>query len=378
MASRDSIQRAARLAATLVLLLLVSAAAHHGFFQKWSLRDNEAYYGPMPFSAAQMLDGTAHRPYVYRQLLPVIADGIYEAIPDGLRESARQKLLNRDGTPWRLNTPESRAPEYAVRYYILYYLSFAFTFLAACALYRLTAQVCGDSGSALGATAVLLLLVPLFQSWGGFYYDFSEIFFMAGAALCAIKRWRIAFVALALLGVVNKESFVFFTLCLAPFFVRPATWRKDAILLLAVAAVELGIHLVVRNVFAENISGGSFFWLWNQLAHLFDWRAYVAIEIAYGLFLPHPLGLVWLAFFALIGFAAWPHFSRELRWFVGLTFLVNLPLYLMFCHPGEARNLSMLYLPIALAVAVVLAAKRDDHSPSVTEAGGASRGGGNQ
>jgi len=352
-----SIHRAAHFAVLFVFLLLVSAAAHHGFFTKWSLRDNEAYYGPMPFSAAQMLDGTAHRPYVYRQLLPLMADGVYDAMPDGLQESARLKLQNRDGTPWRLNTPESRDPEFAVRYYILYYLSFAFTFLAAFALFRLTAALSGDAGSALAATAVVLLLVPLFQSWGGFYYDFSEIFFMSATALCALKRWRIAFVALALLGVVNKESFIAFTLCLAPFLIQRATWRKDALLLLAVVAVEAGIHLIVRNAFAENASGGSFFWLWENLKHFVDWRSYVAIEATYGLFFPHPMGLFWVAFFALTAYAAWSHFSREVRWFILATVAINVPLFLVFCHPGEARNLSMLYLPIALAVAAVFAAR---------------------
>lgn len=367
MASRGSIQRAARLAATFVLILLVSAAAHHGFFTKWSLRDNEAYYGPMPFSAAQMLDGTAQRPYVYRQLLPLMADGVYDLMPEGLQEAARQRLQIRDGTPWRLNTPESRDPQYAVRYYILYYLSFAFTLLATFAVYRLAAEIFGDPKAALAGASMLLLMVPLFQSWGGFYYDFSEIFFMAGAALCAVKRWRIAFFLVALLGMVNKESFAIFTLCLAPFLIRAPSWRADALLLAATVALQLALHLVVRNAFAENASGGSFFWLWSQLAHLVDWRAYFTIEIAYGLFLPHPLGLVWLAFFALIGVAAWPHFSPEVRRFVTLTFVVNVPLYLLFCHPGETRNLSMLYLSLALAATAVLANERLRDQASVAQ-----------
>jgi len=355
MAGGVSIPRAARLAAILVLLLFVSAAAHHGFFSKWALRDNEAYYGHMPFSAAQMLDGTAATPYVYRQLLPTIADGVYDILPESVQEAARQKLQNRDGTPWRLNTPESRDADYAVRYYILYYLSFAFTFMAAFAVYRLAAAIGADEGSALGGSAVLLLMVPLFQSWGGFVYDFPEIFFMAAGALCAIKRWRIGFVALALLGVINKETFIVYTACLAPFLIRPASWRTDAIFLAGVLAVQVAIHAYVRNIFADNASGGSFFWLWHNLAHFVDWRSYVSIEATYGLFLPHPLGIVWLAFFALVGVAAWPHFSREVKWFVMLMFLVNVPLYLLFCHPGEARNLSLLYVPLALAVAMALA-----------------------
>lgn len=359
MAGNFTIAKMARFAVLFVMLLLVSAAAHHGFFAKWSLRDNEAYYGPMPFSAAQMLDGTAARPYVYRQLLPLMADGIYDVMPEGLQEAARLKLMNRDGTPWRLNTPESRDPEYSVRYYILYYLSFGFTFLAAAAVFRLGKEITRDEGSAFVGMSVLLLMVPLFMSWGGFLYDFPEIFFMAGAALCAMKRWRIAFFALALLGVVNKETFIVFTASLAPLLIRRETWRQDAILLLAALALQSGIHLFVRHALADTPSGGSFFWLWHNLAHFVNWRSYVAFEATYDLFFPHPLALVWLAFYALIGIAAWPHFSREIKIFVGLMFLVNVPLYLMFCHPGEARNLSMLYLPLALAVSVVFASLRE-------------------
>ncbi len=366
MISSVSIHRAARAAAILVFLLLVSAAAHHGFFSKWALRDDEAYYGPMPFSAAQMLDGTAARPYVYRQLLPTMADGLYSVMPDGLREAARQKLQNRDGTPWRLNTPESRQPDYAVRYYILFYLSFGFTLLAALALYRLAIELSGDVAGALAGTSVLLLMMPLLQSWGGFLYDFPEVFFTAAAALCALRRWRIAFLLMALLGVLNKETFILITVCLAPFFIRKATWRPDAIFLLAALAVQAAAHLFIRQIYADNPSGGSFFWLWHNLAHFVDWRSYVAVEVAYDLLLPHPLALVWLAFYALIGVAAWPNFSREVKMFVAATFAINVPLYLLFCHPGEARNLSMLFVPLALAVTTVLASWRNTApAPSV-------------
>lgn len=353
--TRAEVARISRLAAIFVLLLLASAASHHAFFSKYALRDGE-----VPFAAALVLDGEAHRPFAYRVLLPATANAIYDLMPESLQETARQKLENRAGTPWRLNTPESQDPRYAVRYYLLYYLSFAFAFGAAVALYLFTAHVSGNPNNALIATCLVMLMMPVLQSMGGYYYDFPELFFMAGAAFCALKRYRIALLAMALLGAANKESFVFFTVCLAPLFIRRDTWRVDAAFLAAIIALELGLYVVIRDAFADNPGGTVQSWIQEHISSVLNWKTYVALEVTYGLFLPQAMSIVWLGFYALIAAAGWPHLRQDLRLFTLATLVINVPLYLLFCYPGEARNLSMLYVPLAALLVNVLANKRLD------------------
>ena len=53
--------------------VIVAAAAFNGFYAKWRLNDGHA-----PHSLASMVDGTAYRPYVYRQLVPAVANGIQD------------------------------------------------------------------------------------------------------------------------------------------------------------------------------------------------------------------------------------------------------------------------------------------------------------
>src|SRR6185437_4946793 len=113
---------------------LAAAASFSGYFSKWHFRDD------MPAaSLPKMLDGTADRPYVYRQLLPAIANGIERALPVQLKQRADALLLDDNPSHHPIsrmysNTPDSRDPRYALRYYLIYAMSFASLLLALFAL----------------------------------------------------------------------------------------------------------------------------------------------------------------------------------------------------------------------------------------------------
>ncbi|WP_447124450.1 hypothetical protein [Glaciimonas sp. GG7] len=71
-----AVQAAAHARCMSVLLLfaffwIVAAASYSGFSGKWGLRD-----GSPRFGIEAMLDGTAQKPFVYRQLLPLAANFI--------------------------------------------------------------------------------------------------------------------------------------------------------------------------------------------------------------------------------------------------------------------------------------------------------------
>ena len=64
----------------LFIAFIVAAASYGGFFQKWEFRDGTTY------SAPTMFEGTAKRPFVYRQLLPSMANLIEYVTPDRISQ----------------------------------------------------------------------------------------------------------------------------------------------------------------------------------------------------------------------------------------------------------------------------------------------------
>ena len=50
---------------------MIAAASHSGFMIKHGLRDGEVRY-----SAIKMMEGEASKPFVYRQLVPIIANSV--------------------------------------------------------------------------------------------------------------------------------------------------------------------------------------------------------------------------------------------------------------------------------------------------------------
>ena len=69
------------------LILTVSAAGYCGFFVKWAFRDGASSMG---FTA--MIEGTAQRPFVHRQLLPQTVKYVAAVIPAPAKEKLEKKL----------------------------------------------------------------------------------------------------------------------------------------------------------------------------------------------------------------------------------------------------------------------------------------------
>ena len=68
------------------LFFVAAAASFNGFYDKWNLRDtlNGSTQGTYLFEP--MVDGTAARPFVYRQLLPMLANWIDARIPEQTKD----------------------------------------------------------------------------------------------------------------------------------------------------------------------------------------------------------------------------------------------------------------------------------------------------
>jgi len=170
---KDALQKfAASRAATFILYFaifwVVAAASHSGFFAKWGLREASPKY-----SIVMMLDSTAHRPFVYRQLAPLIANFLDRHTPASWKAGAEQAA-------WHL--AKRSQPEYRFRYLVIYYLTF-FSLFVSLFLLRLILIDWGlDESIALIAPIAFVLAMPYLQTQGGYFYDSIELLFLAPAS----------------------------------------------------------------------------------------------------------------------------------------------------------------------------------------------------
>ena len=65
---------------------MAAAASFNGYFDKWHFREagTSAYMAGASFDA--IVDGTAVRPYIYRQLLPAVANWIDARVAEGAKD----------------------------------------------------------------------------------------------------------------------------------------------------------------------------------------------------------------------------------------------------------------------------------------------------
>ncbi len=333
-----------------ILLFIAAAASFNGFYTKIGFREGDWKRG---FQA--IVDGSAARPYVYRQLLPIIANGANRIVPAWFQ----QKLASLHGDDGRgfyaslFSSPVALNPVYSFRYLTFYLAAFAGAILAAVLFYL----VCRKEGHApevsLISATLLILLIPYVQTRGGGYYDdFPEAAFIALAVLLARGAHWLWLVPVALLGTLNKETFILVILALWPLLNQ--RWGR-LFAVLQVGILELvagGIYLFNRFRFAGNPGGTVEFHLKDQLAYLGHPGLWLfKFGRVYGVFLPELATIVPALLLAWMIWRAWKDFSPSMRQFGWFIAAMNIPLFLLFCMPVEVRDLSLLYIVVLLSIA---------------------------
>jgi hypothetical protein len=310
-----------------------------------------------------MLDGTAYRPYVYRQMLPTLANGIDRATPLSFKawlynvqapNSGEAPGSARGGARIDplFDSATAENPTYFFRYLIVYIATFLFALLA---LYALR-QVCIDleiqDPAATVVPAVFLLLLPYLQSVGGFFYDYSELAFFAIAVWVALRRGWGWLIPVAALATWNKESFLFFVPTLYP-LLRSRMARPRALLAIGAAGLAcLAVTLPLRIRFAANPGGAVELHWREQLGSLLHPVSLLFhLEKTYGVLLPRACALLVLALCGWTAARVWRRLPGVVKGHAMVAGAINFPLYLLFCWPGELRNFSLL----SVAVVVVLA-----------------------
>jgi hypothetical protein len=341
-------------AALFALFFVAAAASFNGYYQKWHFAEADMPGDHSRASFESMVDGTAWRPYVYRQLLPTIANRLDQITPKAIKHQLYERQTNGQDDPWLFaisTSPTAQTETYFFRYLVLYAATFSFALAATCAMYLVCLALDTPPPIAAFASIVLILLIPYFQSNGGFFYDYPELAFMALAVWVALRfdwRWLIPLAALAAW---NKESFLLFIPTLYPILKRrsPRPARAAIGLLCLVCAA---VYLYLRTRFAHNPGAPAEVWLPEQLRYFLHPSQFLfQSEETYGVRMVKAYTLIPMALIAFTVHRSWRHLPTTIQQHAKIAAAINIPLYLVLSYPGELRDLSLLYITLLLAVA---------------------------
>ena len=333
-----------------VLFFVAASASFNGFYEACHFHEISAGWEEGSFE--RMLEGTADRPYVYRRLLPDTANWIGQVVP----QTIQVRLYNRQvSRPDSLPSPTANNRVYFFRYFVTYIATFLFSLVAVYAMYFVCKDIGMSPPAAVFAPVIVILLLPYITSYSGFNYDYSELAFIALAVWVTLKfDWWWA-IPVAALGTWNKESFLLFIPALYP-LIRRRTSRLGALLAIAVlCSVCAAVYFPIRLRFAHN-PGSTVIVQWLDQLRYFTHPLLLlfATEPSYGMRVPKAFSLIPMALLSWIMVRSWRHLPLFIRRHGQIAAAINIPLYVLFCSPGEVRDLSMLYIVLLLALAVNL------------------------
>lgn len=340
----------------LVLFFVAAAASFNGFYGKWHFREAGTSQFLPGASFDTMLDGTANRPFVYRQLVPMMANWIDARLTQKTKDAviAATDPNGAPILPFFLDSPISRDRRYALRYAIVYVAVFLFAWIAVYAMYLVGKSAGYAPATAAFAAIAMILLIPYFMTWGGYFYDYVELAFFALVFWMALKFdwWWI--IPIAALATWNKESFLFFIPTLYP-LLRRRNSRASALVGIAVIGFAGAlVELWIRLRFQHNPGATVQFHLMEHVHYLWHPLDSIAWEKTYGVVVLQSYHPFTLALIAWIVWRGWRHLPGAMQRHAQIALVMNFPLYILFCLPGELRDLSMLYLTFCLLLAANL------------------------
>ncbi len=341
---------------------ITASASVYGFYSKWESIILPDIYQHSSARIDFMLDGTLNRPYVYRRLLPDIANFADRVVPTvwkswfvALRPSRPSPVSSVPGTDFNPDPSIAAYKAYAFRFLVVYLSTCLFALLALYAMCWICTELSFPLLPSIFAPLLVLLFVPYTMNMGGYFYDYSELAMLALAAWMALrfKWWWL--LPIAVLATWNKESFLFFIPTLYPLFRRRSS-RWSA--LLGVCVLDLAgasVYLLIHSRFAHN-PGSTFQVHWRQQFHFFTHlqTLFFATDKTYGITTLSAATVFPMALLAWTTWRAWPRLPAILRYHAGIAAAINVPLFLLLCAPGELRDLSLLYIALLVVVATTL------------------------
>lgn len=332
----------------LFLVLVVTAAGFCGFFSRWALRDGDPRFG-----IDRMINGTAHRPFVHRQLIPKVTKTIIKNLPTNVKTKLANKLqkeMHFNDIFARTKIPKGMILEY----YLVVIITFVFFYASVIVLAITLTKVTGDKISGYLTSLLFALLIPFFEAYGGYYYDFAEIFFLFSAVYLSLNGFWKPLIVLSVFALSNKESFFWFLPTLYPFFSEKYFPRKTTYIIFGCMFLCGIEYLYISQLYSGDAGGATEYWLLKNLKSLVNLKFYFHFDTTYGLPLGYGFFFLHILYVFWVFRNGWNKLPISLKNHIIIASAINIPLYLLFCYPGELRNLNLLYFGFNVMIAFII------------------------
>lgn len=312
-----------------------------------------------------MTDFSAHKPFVYRTLLPVLIRTIEYITPRSLIEMANGALSDFLLTQSRVaNLPIDKTialtrSGYRIVVFEILNLACLFGFLYYLRGLSKTLNLFSPFWSNIIPMGIILAL-PIYFNYGNFMYDFAALFFFSlGLILLFIQNWK-WYLPIFLLALINKETAIMLTVIYALYYYgqipRKQYWR--------LLAIQVAIFIVIKSalslIFANNPGNAIEWHLSRNLAYLSDIANYFrfnpigVVPLARnGLDIPLPRGInivmiVLIGFLIFYGWQTKPRFLKYSLVIVPIFFVIGM----LNGYIDELRSYIEI-LPVAYLLAVI-------------------------
>lgn len=349
--------------ASFALFFLVAAAAFNGYYDKVGFADyakvTSAHDSPLTlhgrFTLVSSLDGSADRPYVFRRLVPWIANTVDAVVP-AHQVDKFYNAKNNDGVYLHDKFSKSdveRDRQYFLRYWVVFAVEVFSYFLTALACYRFCLVAGFSKPSSLLSAMVFMLAIPYFMENGGGIYDCPEMLFFFLSAILALKGRWLWLIPLSAVATINKESYLFFLPVLYP-LLRQRFLRNQVVFRLGVIAVpSVLVNLYVHWAYRFNPGGNVEEHFLMQIMDVKDLILMSHPHITYGILQPRTENVFSVLFLVWAIRVAWPSIVKPYRQHFWIAFAINLPLFLVLGGIAEIRALSMLYVSFVILLATL-------------------------
>ena len=358
---RDAMSKWLNTLALVLIFYLTAAASFSGYFGKWAFFDGHPNQG-----IVKVFDGSAIRPWIYRQLMPTLADALVEAgtavVPQSLQDKIARRLvwfpeLSPEATFARASAIDE--PGMRLRYLALYYLTFASFLGSMFVMRRICLEMKLSNAAATLAPLLFALVFPLLLTRGGYYYDAPELLLLSASVLLAIQGRWVWLVLLTIPATFNKEAYLFFVPSLFPLLTSKLTKRQTASVVAFMLLISGAINAATKYQFRAN-GGEMAMWQLDERVRFFlDWGTYVRVEINYGVLTAAGINALNLTLLVALVYGHWRSMSSSMQRHSTIAAAINIPLFLAFGYADELRNLSFLFPSMVVMMACWIAARLD-------------------
>jgi len=192
--------------------------------------------------------GRCYKPWVKRQLVPLVVRGGKFMMPGSVEGKLKQKFLH-SKTAIDLGWPAEYGPEFTLVLLIMYFSLVGFLMAL-----RYFLLLFFEMSSALSHLLVITvgLVLPVTYRGGVGAYDFPQLMLFTTALVLLLKRGWAWFYPVYILACINKETSILIPLVFASWMGlrvlrRPYIWH-----LLFQMMIGVGIALVLSTVFKDN------------------------------------------------------------------------------------------------------------------------------